>query len=116
MMTREEFEQALSAHAAAQANYSWNASIEPDDEYTVAAKGGRDQALAVVLAVYDAQAALIAELGAMCEELADEVEGYVKHQYGPSGTEVHPALKSRYERDMDLVRQARELLSEEESQ
>ena len=74
MTTREEFVKLLSMYCAEQANYGWNASIEPDDEYTLAAKADRDQALAAVLAVYDAQAAEIAAKDKRIEELEEERE------------------------------------------
>lgn len=41
-------------------------------------------------------------------ELSLELETEIKHRYGPSIN--HPAMKQRYERDMELVYEARQAL------
>ena len=44
---------------------------------------------------------------ALMAELANEVEAAVEHDYNPIGTGVHPSQRSRYERDMAIVKEAR---------
>jgi hypothetical protein len=83
-MTRDEFVQLLRSYAVYQENYRWNASIEPDDEYTESAAAARNAELDRVLSVYDAQAARIAALEAenntMAQALMERGCSAVIHQ------------------------------------
>ena len=65
-----------------------------------------------VLAAYDAQAARISELEAIIGELSADLADEIRARYDPNGTGVHPALKPKYERDIDVCRRARALFKE----
>lgn len=50
------------------------------------------------------------EARALLAECADELAAYVEGQYHPDGGVLHPAVRHRYERDMDIVNRARAAL------
>jgi hypothetical protein len=56
----------------------------------------------------------VVELEAMCEELSDDLAAEIEGCYNPAGVGVHPAMQWRYDRDMDPVKRARELIHKEE--
>ena len=56
----------------------------------------------------------IAELEAMLRELADDLDTEISGRYDPRMQgNIHPAMLSRYDRDMDPVKRARALLDKE---
>lgn len=60
--TREEFEELVRDVVKADENLHWNERIDAEDEYTVSARDASVGAWSALLAVYDTQAARIAEL------------------------------------------------------
>jgi hypothetical protein len=61
-----------------------------------------------VMVLSTSEPCLYNELVEALEELADECEGWVRHYYSK---DLHPALKGRYERDMEPVIIARKLIA-----
>jgi hypothetical protein len=57
-----------------------------------------------------ADAALMDEVRGVLEECADDLESMVEAHYG-RGVKDHPAMKPKYERDMEPARRARALLT-----
>ena len=51
--------------------------------------------------------ALVGELGEALAECADDLEAEVRDRWFMGGTEVHPALEHKFERDMAPVNKAR---------
>lgn len=55
--------------------------------------------------------ALVGELGEALAECADDLEAEVRDRWFMGGTEVHPALEHKFERDMAPVNKARATLA-----
>jgi hypothetical protein len=59
----------------------------------------------------DALAATLARLAPIAAEVADDLEAEIKARYQAPDKSIHPALQTRYDRDMSLVRLLRALLA-----